>query len=141
MNSCASGADGELLQPDELADAVIDVDDVIADLEVAEIGEEGAPGVCGRPARGRCTVAPHALVVEDVALGDDREAGVGEAHARGQGAGGDEDHGRARHLGGVDRQRQHVVLAQQLDRPLGAARRFGDEQRRLARLARIDGDR
>ena len=41
MNSCASSsADVDLLQPDELADAVVDVDDEIADLQVAEVGEE-----------------------------------------------------------------------------------------------------
>ena len=34
-------ADGDLLQADELADAVIDVDDEIADLEIAQIREEG----------------------------------------------------------------------------------------------------
>ena len=31
----------DLLEPDELADAVVDVDDEVADLEVAEVGEEG----------------------------------------------------------------------------------------------------
>ncbi len=41
------------------------------------------------------------------------------------------------HFGGVDGQRQHVVLAQQLDGALGATRRFGDEQRGLAGLARL----
>ena len=35
-------ADLDALQADEHADAVIDVDDEIADLEVAEVGEEGA---------------------------------------------------------------------------------------------------
>ena len=33
-------ADGDLLEADELADAVVDVDDVVADLEIAKIGEE-----------------------------------------------------------------------------------------------------
>ena len=33
-------ADADLLQADEHADAVIDVDDEIADFEIAQIGEE-----------------------------------------------------------------------------------------------------
>ena len=38
-------------------------------------------------------------------------------------------------VGRVDRLRREVVLPQQLDDPLGAARRTGDQQRGLAPLA------
>ena len=39
LDDVAAG-DGDLLEADELADAVIDVDDQIADLEIAQVGEE-----------------------------------------------------------------------------------------------------
>ena len=39
LHDVAAG-DGDLLEADELADAVIDVDDQIADLEIAQVGEE-----------------------------------------------------------------------------------------------------
>ena len=57
-------ADRELLQADELADAVVDVNDVVADLEVAQIREEG---------RGQRSLAagrrPPPFLLEDVGLG------------------------------------------------------------------------
>ena len=53
MNSCGSMPTLDPLQADEHADAVIDVDDEIADLQIAEVGEErarrrlaGARGPC-----------------------------------------------------------------------------------------------
>ena len=55
-------ADVDLLQPDEHADAVVHVDDVIADLEIAEVGEEGLGGR-------RAPLVADALLVEDVGLG------------------------------------------------------------------------
>ena len=41
-NSCtvAAPSDADLLEPDEHADAVIDVDDEVADFEVAQVGEK-----------------------------------------------------------------------------------------------------
>ena len=41
LGGVADAAAADLLEPDELADAVVDVDDEIADLQVAEVGEEG----------------------------------------------------------------------------------------------------
>ena len=55
-------ADVDLLQSDENADAVVDVDDVVADLEIAEVREEGLGS------RGAALVAD-AFLVEDVGLG------------------------------------------------------------------------
>ena len=67
-------ADADLLQADEHADAVVDVDDEIADLEIAQIREKRL----GRraPPLGR---AP--LFLEDVGFGVDLQAGVGQAEA------------------------------------------------------------
>ena len=53
-------AKAELLQADELADAVVDVDDEIADLQIAQVGEE-------RPGQIAALFRSAALFVEDVA--------------------------------------------------------------------------
>jgi hypothetical protein len=52
-------ADLDLLQAHEDADAVVDVDDQVADLQVAEVGEEGA-------GRGPALLVGLTLLVEDV---------------------------------------------------------------------------
>ena len=134
MNSCALGADGELLQADEPADAVVDVDDVVADLEVAEVGEERALGrrPAGGAARSRRTRSSSktSLSATSVSLASARRtpaiAPVVTRHHRG-----------ARTSAASTGSAEDVVLAQQLDRALGAAGRFGDEQRRLAGFARL----
>ena len=46
-----SCADGDLLQADELADAVVDVHDEVADLEVAQVREERGAAADRLPAR------------------------------------------------------------------------------------------
>ena len=67
LHDVAAG-DGDLLEADELADAVIDVDDQIADLEIAQVGEERG----GRRALLACAgLAP--LFVEDIGFGVDLE--------------------------------------------------------------------
>ena len=53
----------ELLQADEPADAVVDVDDEIADLEVAEVGQERA----SRRRRRSCDAA---FLFEQIGLGE-----------------------------------------------------------------------
>ena len=65
LHDVAAG-DGDLLEADELADAVIDVNDQIADLEVAQVGEE-----CGRHRSLLAGAGLAPLFVEDVGLGVD----------------------------------------------------------------------
>ena len=64
----------ELFQADEFADAVVDVDDQIADLEVAQIGQEGLGEIA--PLLGRT-----ALLLEHVGLGVDLQRTVGKPEA------------------------------------------------------------
>ena len=71
-------ADLDALQADEHADAVIDVDDEVADLQVAEVGEER------RASRERAALVDLALLLEDVGLGPELERGVGQPEARGR---------------------------------------------------------
>ena len=103
-------ADADLLQADEHADAVVHVDDEIADLEIAQIGQERL----GRraPALGR---APFFL--EDVGFGVDLQAGVRQTESARQLAERHEHGGVSGIVGALDRNRQDVVLLQQLDRP------------------------
>ena len=86
----------DLLQPDELADAVIDVDDQIADLQIAQIREE-------RLRRGSPPLGRAALLLEDVGFGVDLQPGVGQAEAARQAADRDQHRGVARVLGALDR--------------------------------------
>ncbi len=62
-----SGAERDLLEPDKRADAVVDVHDVVADLQIAQVGEER---LAGRPSSlfGRAPV-----LVEDVGLRVNRQ--------------------------------------------------------------------
>ena len=121
-------ADADFLQANEDADAVVDVDDGIADLQIAEIRQKGFRG---RPsALGR---AP--LLLEDVGFGVNLEARVGQPETARQASQRDE-HGRVpRVLSSLDRRCKHFVFFEQLDRPLGASRGRRDEQNRLARVA------
>ena len=61
-------ADADLLQPDELSDAVVDVDDQVADLEIAQIRKKG---LCNRPVAIAAPLDPGAILVEHIRLGDD----------------------------------------------------------------------
>ena len=63
LDDVAAG-DGDLLEADELADAVIDVDDQIVDLEIAQVGEERGGG---RSLLARAGLAP--LFIEDIGFG------------------------------------------------------------------------
>ncbi len=122
-------ADADLLEADEHADAIVDVHDVVADLEVAQIRQEGL----GRRA---AALGSSALLLEDVRLGVDLEAGVGEAESARQRANRDEHGGIVRVLGALHRNREDVVLLQHFDRTLGAARRRRHEQHRLPIIAK-----
>ncbi len=146
LHDVAAG-DGDLLEADELADAVIDVDDQIVDLEIAQVGEEGGasrsllaarrscgalrrrcrsrrrpaePGACGLAARLRALTGLGDETLRQPALGD--------------------HHGAADHIAGVRRHhRANVVVLQQFNGALGAAVRAGDEDDVIAvRLRGLD---
>ena len=107
---------------------MVDVDDEIADLEIAQIRKE-------RLRRRAAALRRAPLFLEDVGFGVDLQAGVRQPEPARQVADRDEHRGIARVFGALDRDGEDVVLLQQLDRPLGAARRRRDEQRGLAGVA------
>ena len=119
-------ADADLLESDEHADAVVDVNDEVADLQIAQIRKE----CLGRRATpfGRAS-----LLFEDVGFRIDLQAGVGKTEAARQRSDRDEHHRVARVFGALHRNGEDVVLLQQLDRALGSTRCGGDEQHGLAR--------
>ena len=122
-------ADANLLQPDEDADAVIDMDDVVVDLEIAKIRKEG---LRRGPALRRAT-----LLVEDIGVRVDLETGVRQAESL-RDASLRDQHGRvARVFRALDRHREDLVLLQQLNGSLRATGRRGRKQRRAARLAML----
>ena len=121
-------ADADLLQADEHADAVVDVDDEVADLQVAQVRQKRLRGRSAPLGRA-------ALFFEDVGFGVDLQAGVGQPEAARQPADRDQHRRVPRVLGAIDRHREDVVFLQQLDGPFGAARRRRDEQRGVAVVA------
>ena len=130
MNSCSSAPIDELLQADEPADAVIDVDDEVADLQIAEIGDEGSR-------RGSPSFVRPALLFEQVGLGENLQAGSWEVESLGELAGRDEHRGVFEIVGRADRAAAHLVLVQQFERSLGAAGRGRHEDRDVAAVARL----
>ena len=65
----------------------------------------------------------------------------GRRKPRESGADGHQHRGVARIFGALHRNREHVVFLEQLDGPLGAARRCGHEQHRVARRRAAAGSR
>ena len=118
-----------VFRPDEDADAVVHVDDVVALLQVAEVGEE-------RTRRGLAPVLPLPVLVEDVGFGEQHEAGVRQPEAPRQAPLRDQHRHPARRLGAVDGDRRQLVLAQQFDGALGAAAGADDEHHDVFALAR-----
>ena len=120
--------DGNLLEPDEDPDPVVDVHDPIARLQIAKIGEKRL---------GRAGPAlPHpALFVEDVRLGEDLQAGVRQPEPAGELARRHQQGGAAGLVGVVDGDGGEVVVGEQLDDPLGPAGGPRDEERGVAPLA------
>ena len=121
-------AHADLLEADEHADAVIDMDDEVADLEVAQIREER---LAGRPP----AIRRSTLFFEDVRFREDLKAGVGQPEAAREGTDGHEDGGVPRVFGALDRRGEDLVLLQELDGPLRSTGRRGHEQDGLARLS------
>ncbi len=108
---------------------MIDVDHEVADLEVAEVREKRLGG--GAAPFGRAT-----LLLEDVGLGVDLQPGVGQPEAARQRADGHEERRVAGIFGALDRDGEHALFLQQLDRPFGSPGRGRDEQGRVAVLAK-----
>ena len=128
MNSCGlADADRDLLQADELADAVVDVDDVVADLQVAEVREERAGRGCAG-ARGR-GAPPRRRRSRRRAT----SPASGSRKPRDSAAGADEQRGGVRVLGAIER-RGHAARSRA--RARAAARRGPGSRRRTRRSRR-----
>ena len=118
--------DRNALQAPEEADAVVAVDDRVAELQVAQVGEERLGGPAARDRR-----AP--LLAEDLALGVDREARLAQAEAGGD-LGGDADDGARRaarrrrgastraRSAGASRRLRSAAPRRRLPRPTSSAR-------------------
>ena len=116
------------LETDEHTDSVIDVDDEIADLEIAEIGEE----------RARRRAAPFvdlSFFLENVRLGPELESGIRKAKSAGQMSDAHEDGGSSHLLGTLDRRGVDLIVAEHFDRSFRAARGVGNKHHRLAEFA------
>ena len=125
-------ADADLLEPDEPPDAVIDVDDQVVDLEIAQVREER---LRNRPVPVALALDLRALLLEDVRLGDDLQLGARQPEAFRELADGDV-HGDVQQLvGAIDQDAAEAVLGEQLGRALGAPFGAGDEQHGVAALA------
>ena len=121
----------EALQADEPADAVVDVDDEIADLQVAEVGDERARRrTCGARAR----AAPPR---RDRVSAKSRRRAAGRWKPRESWPVVTSTAARSRSSASAPSARADVVVGEQLDRALGAARRGRDEHDGLAVLARL----
>ena len=120
--------DGNLLEPDEDPDPVVDVHDPVPRLQIAKIGEERLGGA--GPA------LPHpAFLVEDVRLGEDLQAGFRQPEPAGELARRHQQRGPVRLVRVVDGDGGEVVVGEQLDDPLGPAGGPRDEERGVAPLA------
>ena len=93
---------------------MIDVDDEIADLQVAQIRQE-------RLGRRATPIGRAPLLVEDVRFGVDLQPGVRQPESPRQIARGDQHRRVSRIVGPLDRNGEDVVFLEQLDRPLGTA--------------------
>ena len=121
-------ADVDALEPDEVPDAVVDMDDEVAGLEVAEVREE----------RARRRLAPLvnlAFFLEDVRFGPQLKLGFRQPEAAAQMPDADEHRRRVRVLGAFHRHGEDLVIREELDRPLGAAGRVRHEDHRVAPFA------
>ena len=126
-------ADRNLLEADELADAVVHVHDEVADLQIAQVGQErGGRGSLAERVAVRAGALPRRR-----RRGIDRQPGARQAEAARELAVGHE-RGAGRLVVGVPRPgRPHVVVAEELHRALGAAARPGDEEHRVVARERL----
>ena len=109
---------------------VIHVDDQVADLEIAQVGQERLRG--RPPALGDAT-----LFFEDVGFRVDLQTGVREPEAARHVADGDEHRGVPCVLRALDRDGKHIVLLEELDCPLRATVGRGHKQRRLTLITQL----
>ena len=120
-------ADADLLQADEVADAMVDVHHEVADLEVAQVGQERA---CrGTPALGRVP-----LLFEDVRLGVEHEPAGRQPEPARQPAEADQQRRRMSVLRAVEGRRNHAVLTRDLQHAFRAAGRLREKEHRLLAL-------
>ena len=120
----------ELLEADELPDAMVDMDDEIAHLEVAKIREK-------RSGETVPLVARAAFLFEDVRLGVHLKARLQETESARKRADGHQHCRGARIFNPLDRHRDDFVLPQNLHDPFRAATAVGDKEDRVASLARL----
>ena len=104
---------------------MIDVDDEVADLQVAKVGEE-------RLRRRASALGRAPFLLEDVRFRVDLQARIGQTESARQRADDDEHRGVARVLRALGGDGEDLVFLEQLDRSFRTARRGRDEQRRLA---------
>ena len=119
--------DRELAQSYERANAVLDVDDVIADLQVAEIRQK-------RP-RNRPLPPDPVLLLEQIRLRVDLERGVGQSESSRERSGHHQHGRRMRVRSAIERHADQPVLGEQLDDPFGSPIRGRHEELRIAALA------
>ena len=125
-------ADADLFEPDEPADAVIDVHDQVLDFEVAQIREER---LGDRAVPVSLALDLGALFLEDVGLGNNLQLGARQPESFRQLPDGDV-HGDVQQLvGAIDEDAAETVLGEQLGGTLGPPFGAGDEQHGVAALA------
>ena len=119
----------QLLQANELTNPMIDVNDEIADLQVAQVGEkrlgQAAPLLPGR-----------SFLFEDIRLGVDLQSRGGEAEAAREGAD-RHQYGCRVGVSVFHGHRDNLVLPKDLDGALRAAGAVSDEEHRVAALPRL----
>ena len=125
--------DGNLFETDKLRDAVIDMNDEIAGLQIPQIRQE----CCGqRPlARGRRRAPP--LFLEDVGLGVHAERRVGQPESTREQPFGDDNGALDTLVRGRREQRAQLVVVQQFHRSLGTPVRARHEKNPVAAVARL----
>src|SRR3954466_2748846 len=107
-------ADPDLLQADEHADAMIDVDDEVADLQIAQVREK-------RLRRRPPPLRRATFFLENIRLGVDLKARVRQTETARQCADADEHGGILRIVRTLDWHCEDFVFLEDFDRALGAA--------------------
>ncbi len=122
----------KLLEPDELSDAIVDMNDVVADLQVAEIGEKR----CGEGSLST-RARPSAIFLEDIGFGIDLERRRGNPKPTRQQALGNEHRPLDAFVGLPRRQGAHVIVAKQFDGSFRSPVCARHKQHGLATLTRL----